>query len=62
MWQPLTERGEPHITVCWEIDANRWKELLYKTMRVNIVICFRKPLTATGRTFPRSYGYRGERA
>lgn len=33
MWQPLVKRGEPHITVCWEIDAKRWKELLYSTMR-----------------------------
>ncbi|GAB4407786.1 MAG: nucleoside hydrolase [Anaerolineae bacterium] len=33
MWQPLVQRGEPHITVCWEIDARRWKELLYATMR-----------------------------
>ena len=31
MWQPLVRRGAPHITVCWEIDARRWKELLYKT-------------------------------
>jgi purine nucleosidase len=34
MWQPLVARGEPHITVCWEIDNRRWKELLYKTMQV----------------------------
>ena len=34
MWQPLVARGEPHITVCWEIDNQRWKELLYKTMQV----------------------------
>ncbi|MBN1201086.1 MAG: nucleoside hydrolase [Anaerolineae bacterium] len=33
IWQPLVEKGEPHITVCWEIDAKRWKELLYKTMQ-----------------------------
>ena len=33
MWQPLVKKGEPHITVCWEIDAKRWKELLYRTMR-----------------------------
>jgi purine nucleosidase len=34
MWAPVVARGEPHITVCWEIDARRWKELLYKTMQV----------------------------
>jgi purine nucleosidase len=33
MWQPLVKKGEPHITVCWEIDNQRWKELLYKTMQ-----------------------------
>ncbi len=33
MWQPLVKKGDPHITVCWEIDAKRWKELLYQTMR-----------------------------
>jgi purine nucleosidase len=33
MWQPLTQKGEPHITVCWEIDVKRWKELLYSTLR-----------------------------
>jgi inosine-uridine nucleoside N-ribohydrolase len=29
IWQPLTQRGEPNTTVCWEIDVRRWKELLY---------------------------------
>jgi hypothetical protein len=33
MWQPLTRKGAPHITVCWEIDARRWKDLLYKTLQ-----------------------------
>ena len=33
MWQPLVKKGEPPITVCWEIDTKRWKELLYKTMQ-----------------------------
>jgi purine nucleosidase len=33
MWQPLTQKGAPHITVCWEINNQRWKELLYQTMR-----------------------------
>ncbi len=33
MWRPLREKGEPWVTVCWEIDAQRWKELLYRTMR-----------------------------
>ena len=32
MWRSLVKRGAPHITVCWEIDARRWKELLYKTV------------------------------
>lgn len=34
MWEELINKGEPHITVCWEIDNARWKELLYKTMQV----------------------------
>jgi len=29
MWAPLVAKGEPHITVCWEIDAKRWKDMLY---------------------------------
>ncbi len=33
MWRPLREKGEPWVTVCWEIDAQRWKDLLYQTMR-----------------------------
>ncbi len=33
MWQVLTQKGEPHITVCWEIDAARWKALLEKCLR-----------------------------
>jgi len=33
MWRPFREKGEPWTTVCWEIDAKRWKELLYQTMR-----------------------------
>lgn len=33
MWRPLREKGAPWTTVCWEIDAKRWKDLLYQTMR-----------------------------
>lgn len=33
MWEELVNKGEPHITVCWEIDNARWKELLYKTLQ-----------------------------
>lgn len=33
MWQPVVARGEPHVTVCWEIDTRRWKELLYACLR-----------------------------
>ena len=32
MWEPLTKKGAPHITVCWEIDVKRWKDLLYGLM------------------------------
>ncbi|HZS07597.1 MAG TPA: nucleoside hydrolase [Blastocatellia bacterium] len=32
VWQPVTGKGWPHITVCWEIDINRWKELLFSTL------------------------------
>lgn len=28
MWRPLVERGEPNVTVCWTLDAARWKALL----------------------------------
>jgi len=33
MWRPFREKGAPWTTVCWEIDAKRWKDLLYQTMR-----------------------------
>ena len=33
MWQPLVRKGEPHITVCWTIDAKRWKALLYDLLK-----------------------------
>jgi len=32
-WQPIVGRGEPHVTICWEIDTRRWKDLLYQSMR-----------------------------
>jgi purine nucleosidase len=31
MWQPLVKKGEPNVNVCWELDNERWKDLLYKT-------------------------------
>jgi len=33
IWQPLTQRGAPNASVCWEIDIPRWKELLYSLLR-----------------------------
>ena len=33
MWKPHREKGEPHITVCWEIDVKRWKELLERAVQ-----------------------------
>jgi purine nucleosidase len=33
MWQQLVKKGEPNVTVCWEIDSARWKQLLYQTMQ-----------------------------
>lgn len=33
MWRPLVQKGAPHITVCWEIDVRRWKELLYRCLQ-----------------------------
>ena len=33
MWRPFREKGAPWTAVCWEIDAKRWKDLLYQTMR-----------------------------
>ena len=28
MWEPLVGKGKPNATVCWSIDAARWKTLL----------------------------------
>lgn len=33
MWQPVVKKGPPHITVCWEIDNARWKQLLYDLLK-----------------------------
>jgi purine nucleosidase len=33
MWEPLVQKGAPNVTVCWELDAQRWKELLYSRLR-----------------------------
>ncbi len=35
MWQHLINKNktEPNVSVCWEIDAARWKQLLYQTMQ-----------------------------
>lgn len=33
VWRHHREKGEPNVTVCWELDHQRWKELLYSTMR-----------------------------
>jgi purine nucleosidase len=33
MWREHRERGEPHVTVCWEIDNKRWKSLLERSVR-----------------------------
>ena len=33
MWGPMAQKGDPWVTICWEIDVKRWKELLYMTMR-----------------------------
>ncbi|MBX3061988.1 MAG: nucleoside hydrolase [Anaerolineae bacterium] len=32
MWQPVVQKGKPHISVCWSLDNERWKELLYKCL------------------------------
>lgn len=31
-WKPLLQ-GEPHTTVCWEIDIPAWKEMLFQILR-----------------------------
>lgn len=36
MWKAFRDDGEPHITVCWEIDVARWKELLEKSVRTTL--------------------------
>lgn len=33
MWAPHRAKGDPHITVCWEIDIARWKDLLFDLLR-----------------------------
>ncbi len=33
MWRWHREQGDPHILICWQIDNQRWKDLLYRTMR-----------------------------
>jgi purine nucleosidase len=32
VWGHITEH-DPNITVCWEIDIQRWKEMLYSVLR-----------------------------
>ncbi len=32
MWEPLVKQGPPNVTVCWEIDAPRWKALLEQSV------------------------------
>jgi purine nucleosidase len=32
IWAPQRERGEPRISVCWEIDIQRWKQLLVRSV------------------------------
>jgi purine nucleosidase len=36
VWQPLLQ-NEPNASVCWEIDIPRWKELLYQSLRLEVV-------------------------
>ncbi len=33
MWQPLVKQGPANATVCWEIDAVRWKALLEQSVQ-----------------------------
>lgn len=30
LWQPALDHGD--VTVCWEIDIQRWKQMLYRTL------------------------------
>lgn len=32
-WRPLIEKGPPNVTVCWALDAPRWKHLLYRSLQ-----------------------------
>ncbi len=32
LWGPLVSKA-PNVTVCWEIDTQRWKEALYSTLK-----------------------------
>jgi purine nucleosidase len=31
-WRPLVEGKKPNVTVCWELDNKRWKDLLFSLM------------------------------
>lgn len=33
IWRPLTQRGAPSASVCWEIDIARWKGLLFDLLK-----------------------------
>ena len=32
MWAPHCARGEPHITICWELNVQHLKELLVRAV------------------------------
>jgi hypothetical protein len=31
-WRPVEPAREPHVTVCWELDVPRFKELLFRSL------------------------------
>jgi len=38
VWASHRAKGAPHITVCWELDAKRWKDLLYALLREDVTL------------------------
>ncbi len=36
VWQQLLGRGAPNVEVCWELDAARWKQALYRMLQAQV--------------------------
>lgn len=38
VWASHRAKGAPHITVCWSLDAKRWKDLLYALLQEDVTL------------------------